>query len=297
MTRPALGRGLSALIPSEILDAPSLPGFDPGASKGALRMIRLDRIQPNPEQPRFFFAGPALEELAESIREHGVLTPLLVRRGADGGYVLIAGERRLRASGLAGLEEVPCWVREDVSSKEQLELALVENIQREDLDPIETAESYRRLCEDFGMTQEQVARRVGKDRATVANFIRLLRLPEEVRADVASGSLSMGHARALLALTNEADQRRIAREVVSRNLSVRETESMVRKATEEKGPSRAGAEAPKADVHTRAAEDRLRLRFGTKVRIVRSGRKGRIEIDFGNEDELIRLFEQLTGEQ
>ena len=285
--RPALGKGLSALIP----DAPEPPRSSPVE-------LDIDRLTPNTYQPRGQFDDGRLDELAKSIASNGVIQPIVVRKVGDQ-FHIIAGERRWRAAQKAGLKRVPVVVKDVPSGSEQsvLEMALIENIQRENLNPIDEALAYRRLSDEFKLTQEQIATSVGKDRATVANFIRLLRLPEEVRADVASGSLSMGHARALLALTNEADQRRIAREVVSRNLSVRETESMVRKATEEKGPSRAGAEAPKADVHTRAAEDRLRLRFGTKVRIVRSGRKGRIEIDFGNEDELIRLFEQLTGEQ
>lgn len=285
--RPALGKGLSALIP----DAPEPPRSSPVE-------LDIDRLTPNTYQPRGQFDDGRLDELAKSIASNGVIQPIVVRKVGDQ-FHIIAGERRWRAAQKAGLKRVPVVVKDVPSGGEQsvLEMALIENIQRENLNPIDEALAYRRLSDEFKLTQEQIATSVGKDRATVANFIRLLRLPEEVRADVASGSLSMGHARALLALTNEADQRRIAREVVSRNLSVRETESMVRKATEEKGPSRAGAEAPKADVHTRAAEDRLRLRFGTKVRIVRSGRKGRIEIDFGNEDELIRLFEQLTGEQ
>lgn len=285
--RPALGKGLSALIP----DAPEPPRSSPVE-------LDIDRLTPNTYQPRGQFDDGRLDELAKSIASNGVIQPIVVRKVGDQ-FHIIAGERRWRAAQKAGLKRVPVVVKDVPSGGEQsvLEMALIENIQRENLNPIDEALAYRRLSDEFKLTQEQIATSVGKDRATVANFIRLLRLPEEVRADVASGSLSMGHARALLALTNEADQRRIAREVVSRNLSVRETESMVRKATEEKGPSRAGAEAPKVDVHTRAAEDRLRLRFGTKVRIVRSGRKGRIEIDFGNEDELIRLFEQLTGEQ
>ena len=285
--RPALGKGLSALIP----DAPEPPRSSPVE-------LDIDRLTPNTYQPRGQFDDGRLDELAKSIASNGVIQPIVVRKVGDQ-FHIIAGERRWRAAQKAGLKRVPVVVKDVPSGGEQsvLEMALIENIQRENLNPIDEALAYRRLSDEFKLTQEQIATSVGKDRATVANFIRLLRLPEEVRADVASASLSMGHARALLALTNEADQRRIAREVVSRNLSVRETESMVRKATEEKGPSRAGAEAPKADVHTRAAEDRLRLRFGTKVRIVRSGRKGRIEIDFGNEDELIRLFEQLTGEQ
>jgi ParB family chromosome partitioning protein len=173
-------------------------------------------------------------------------------------------------------------------------MALIENIQREDLNPIEEALAYRRLTDEFHLKQEQIADAVGKDRASVANYLRLLKLPDEVRAEVASGRLSMGHARALLALSGEDDQRRTARDVLARNLSVRETESLV-KNTADEGTSRgAPAEARPVDVHTRAAEERLRLALGTRVRIVRHGTRGRIEIDFGSEEELIRLYEQLT---
>ena len=192
---------------------------------------------------------------------------------------------------------MPVVVRHIVAGNEQsiLEMALVENIQRENLNPIDEALAYKRLVDEFQRTQEQIAGAVGKDRATVANILRLLRLPDEVRADVAAGNLSMGHARALLALPSDADQRRIARDVVNRSLSVRETESIVRKATEPKASAAEPRPVPKPDVHTRAAEERLRLRFGTRVRIVRKGAKGRIEIDFGSEDELIRIFENLTN--
>ncbi len=285
--RPALGKGLSALIP----DAPEPARTSPVE-------LDIDRLTPNTYQPRGQFDDARLDDLAKSIKSNGVIQPIVVRKVGDQ-FHIIAGERRWRAAQMAGLKRVPVVVKDVPAGGEQsvLEMALIENIQRENLNPIDEALAYRRLSDEFALTQEQIAASVGKDRATVANFIRLLRLPEEVRADVAAGSLSMGHARALLALTNEADQRRIAREIVSRTLSVRETESMVRKAAEDKSAAKEATEPPKADVHTRAAEDRLRLRFGTRVRIVRSGAKGRIEIDFGNEDELIRLFEQLTGEQ
>ena len=285
--RPALGKGLSALIP----DAPEQARPSPVE-------LDIDRLTPNTYQPRGRFDDARLDDLAQSIKSNGVIQPIVVRKVGDQ-FHIIAGERRWRAAQKAGLTRVPVVVKEVAAGGEQsvLEMALIENIQRESLNPIDEALAYRRLADEFQLTQEQIAASVGKDRATVANFIRLLRLPGEVRADVAAGSLSMGHARALLALANEADQCRIARDIVSRNLSVRETESMVRKATEEKGPAKEGQAPPTADVHTRAAEDRLRLRFGTRVRIARSGTKGRIEIDFGNEDELIRLFEQLTGEQ
>jgi len=286
VSRPSLGRGLSALIPSDILDAPT------GAeARGALRMIPLDRITANPEQPRITFRGPALEELAESIREHGVLTPLLVRRSETGRYVLIAGERRLRASGLAGLEEVPCWVREDVGSREQLELALVENLQREDLDPIETAESYRRLCEDFSMTQEQVARRVGKDRATVANAIRLLRLPAFVLSELRAGRISAGHAKALLSLPDDDLIRAALREVLTRDLSVRATEQRVKAIL---APRRRPQKPPEPTWPHQT--ETLTRALGTRVKIESRGRgkRGRILIEYYSEEELDRLVRHLA---
>ena len=282
--RPALGKGLSALIP----DAPEPQRTSPVE-------VDVDRLTPNSYQPRGQFDDARLEDLARSIRSNGVIQPIVVRKVGDR-FHIIAGERRWRAAQMAGLLKVPVVVREIQEGNERavLEMALIENIQRENLNPIEEALAYRRLGDEFQMTQEQIAVAVGKDRATVANFVRILKLPDEVRADVAAGSLSMGHARALLALPSEADQRRVARDIVGRSLSVRETESIVRKASEEKRPTPDQAMATPADVHTRAAEEQLRLRFGTRVRIVRQGAKGRIEIDFGSEDELIRLFDQLT---
>ena len=284
--RPALGKGLSALIP----DAPEAPRSSP---------IELDieRLTPNSLQPRGQFDDARLDDLAQSIKSNGVIQPIIVRRVGEG-YHIIAGERRWRAAQKAGLTRVPVVVREVRVGNERsvLEMALVENIQRENLNPIDEALAYRRLVDDFALTQEQIASSVGKDRATVANFLRLLKLPDEVRADVAAGALSMGHARALLSLPSEADQRRVARDVVNRSLSVRETESIVRKAVDTKTAVEPKSTDASPDVHTRAAEERLRLHFGTRVRIVRQGPKGRIEIDFGSEDELIRIFEQLTGE-
>jgi len=285
--RPALGKGLSALIP----DAPEPVRTSPFE-------LDIDRLTPNSYQPRGQFDDARLDDLANSIKSNGVIQPIVVRKVGDQ-YHIIAGERRWRAAQKAGLAKVPVVVRDIQAGNERaiLEMALIENIQRENLNPIDEALAYKRLGEEFQLTQEQIAGAVGKDRATVANFVRLLKLPDEVRAGVAAGSLSMGHARALLALANEADQRSIARDIVSRSLSVRETESIVRKACEPKAPTaEPAAEAKPVDVHTRAAEERLRLHFGTRVRIVRQGTKGRIEIDFGSEDELIRLFDQLTGE-
>jgi ParB family transcriptional regulator, chromosome partitioning protein len=284
--RPALGKGLSALIP----DAPE-PRIAPVE-------VDVDRLSPNDLQPRGNMDQAALERLAQSITSSGIIQPIVVRKVGDR-FQIIAGERRWRAAKMAGLLRVPVVVRDVDPGDERalLEMALIENIQREDLNPIEEALAYRRLSDQFAMTQEAIAVAVGKDRATVANVLRLLRLPEEVRADVAGGTLSMGHARALLGLTSEASQRQLARDVIARSLSVRETESLVKKLAGEQAPQSEPNTLKAADVrdvHTRAAEDKLRLVLGTRVRIVRKGERGRIEIDFGSEDELIRIFEQLT---
>ena len=230
-----------------------------------------------------------LDELAQSIRSNGVLQPILVRR-VDDRFEIVAGERRWRAAQRAGLLKVPVTVRE-VPDDKLLEVALVENIQRENLNPIEEAQAYKRLVDDLQLSQEHVAASVGKDRATVANYMRLLRLPVEVRNDLASAALSMGHARALLGLTDEAAQRRLAREIVARGLSVRETEALIRRET-----TPPPAKPPEAtDPNTRAAEEHLKLALGTRTRIVRRGRGGRIEIEFANEGELQRLYERLTN--
>jgi ParB family transcriptional regulator, chromosome partitioning protein len=282
--RPALGKGLSALIP----DAPEPQLSSPIETD-------IDRLAPNQYQPRGVMDDSRLQELAQSIKSNGVIQPIVVRKAGDR-FQIIAGERRWRAAKLAGLLRVPIVVREVAPGQEQslLEMALIENIQRENLNPIEEALAYRRLADDFHLTQEAIAAAVGKDRATVANVLRLLKLPEEIRAEVASGRLSMGHARALLSLATEQQQRTLARDVIARTLSVRETESLVKKIGEENAPPSAPA-APKAvDVHTRAAEEKLKFLLGTRVRIVRHGTRGRIEIDFTSEDELIRIYEQLS---
>ena len=283
--RPALGKGLSALIP----DAPAET-----APRAAAMEADVDRLVPNEYQPRAHADQARLQELAESIRANGVIQPIVVRRVGDR-FQIIAGERRWRAAQLAGLLRVPIAVKEIAPGREQsiLEMALIENIQREDLNPLEEALAYRRLAEEFHLTQEAIAAAVGKDRATVANHLRLLKLPDEVRSEIAGGRLTMGHARALLAIESEADQRRTAREVIARNLSVRETESLAKTIADEGAPSEPRAPKP-VDVHTRAAEDKLKLLLGTRVRIVRRGSRGRIEIDFNSEDELIRVFEILT---
>jgi ParB family transcriptional regulator, chromosome partitioning protein len=280
--RPALGRGLSALIPDAPVAVPA------PAKEATPSEVDLDLLTPNPFQPRVHFDEARLEELAQSIRANGVIQPIVVRR-AGGRYEIIAGERRWRAAQRAGLLKVPALVK-DVPDEKLLEVALIENIQREDLNPIEEAHAYRRLSDEFHLTQEQIADAVGKDRSSIANYVRLLRLPQEVRSNVASGGLSMGHARALLALSDEATQLKVAREIVAGNLSVRDTEALIRKL---QNPPAARPE-PQKDVHTRAAEDKLRLALGTRVRIVRRGKGGKVEVDFGSEDELQRLYEYLT---
>ena len=274
--RPALGRGLSALIP----DAPVAPGrtFD----------VDIDLIRPNRFQPRTTMDDGRLEDLARSIRANGVIQPIVVRR-ADDGYEIIAGERRWRASQRAGLLKIPVVVRE-IPEDRLLAVALIENVQREDLNPIEEAHAYHQLAEEFHLTQEQIAESVGKDRSSIANYVRLLKLPHEVRESVASGGLSMGHARALAGIADEASLLRLARDVIAKQLSVRETEALIRKTT---APPAEKTESPK-DVHTRAAEEQLHFALGTRVRIVRKGKAGRIEVDFTSEDELQRIYELLT---
>jgi len=282
--RQALGKGLSALIP----DAPEPVRSSPVE-------LDIDRLAPNAFQPRGAMDDARLQDLARSIASNGVIQPIVVRKAGDR-FQIIAGERRWRAAKIAGLLRVPVVVRAVAAGQERslLEMALIENIQRENLNPIEEALAYRRLADEFQMTQDAIASAVGKDRATVANTLRLLKLPDEIRAEVASGALSMGHARALLALDDEAAQRRMARDVIARSLSVRETESIVKHATQTAAPPSEVAPPKPVDVHTRAAEDRLRLALGTRVRIVRKGPRGKIEIDFGSEEELIRIYEQLT---
>jgi ParB family chromosome partitioning protein len=279
--RPALGRGLSALIPED----PERPA--------APMELDLDLLTPNRYQPRGDVEDLKLDELARSITASGVIQPILVRQIAAGAYEIVAGERRWRAAQRAGLLRIPVVVR-DVPEDKLLELALAENIQREDLNPIEEATAYKRLADEYHLTQDEMAAAVGKDRSSVANYIRLLNLPAEVRAGVAARSLSMGHARALLGLPDAAAQRGAAREVVARDLSVRETEALVRKLTGVGFP-RPATPAP-TDVHTRAAEEKLRFGLGTRVRIVRKGKGGHIEIEFTSEAELQRLYERLTGQ-
>ena len=284
--RKALGRGLRALIPDVPADGPATAG-------GSAQEIDLDLVQPNPDQPRRAVDDAKLEELAQSIRAHGVIQPIVVtKRDGEAGFEIIAGERRWRAAQRAGLLRVPVVVRE-MSRTKRLEVALIENIQREDLNPIEEAAAYGRLAGEFGMTQQQIAEAVGKERATVANYQRLLGLPAAVQTDVAAGRLTMGHARALAGLSDPEEQLAAARRIREGDLSVRDAEALVKRVATPKPDS--AAETPPADVHVRDAEERLRVSLGTRVRIVQRGKRGRIEISFTSENELQRLYEHLTG--
>lgn len=285
--KPALGKGLSALIP----DMP-----DALAAPRASLDLDIDLLEPNDYQPRGHIEDDRLQDLAQSIKANGIIQPIVARRLESGRYQIIAGERRWRAAQRAGLDKVPVVIK-DVGAddkRRRLEMALIENIQRENLNPIEEAQAYQKLVSEFGMKHDEVAEQVGKDRSSVANTLRLLRLPDEIRAEVAAGRLSMGHARALVSLSTEADQRRIARDVLTRNLSVRETEAIVKKASVTDSAKGGDTPAAKKDVHTRAAEDQLRLSLGTPVEIKRRGKGGILAIAFTNEDELQRLYEYLT---
>jgi ParB family chromosome partitioning protein len=285
--RSALGKGLSALIP----DVP-----EPVVRQGP-QEVDIDLIAPNERQPRISMDDGKLDELAGSIRAKGIIQPILVRRTGTT-FQIIAGERRWRAAQRAGLLKVPVVIRDmpDGSDKEQLELALIENVQRENLNPVDEALAYQRLADDHELTQDQIAAAVGKDRSSVANYVRLLRLPEEVRAELASGALSMGHARALLALPDAAAQRQAAREVISRGLSVRDTEALAKRLATAGSAPQSHSQTPKStDIHTKAAEDRLRFALGTKVRIIRKRAGGAVEIQFTSEAELQRLYEYLTA--
>jgi ParB family chromosome partitioning protein len=290
--KPALGKGLSALIPdaTSTLDTPPT-SFD----------VDIDLLEPNRYQPRTQYDEVKLDELARSIAASGIIQPIVVRRlpastSSSPQFQIIAGERRWRAAQRAGLHRVPVLVRDvaDGDRRALLELALIENVQREDLNPIEEASAYQRLAEEFQFRQEDIAERVGKDRATVANTMRLLKLPAEVQANVASGVLAMGHARALLSLASADDQRRVAREVVTRGWSVRETEALVKRQQSGK-PGSATLRAAQKDVHTRAAEDELRLALGTDVTIKRRGKRGVVQIAYSNDDELQRIYEYLIA--
>jgi len=274
-----LGRGIGALIPRVEQAHPTV------------QELPVAELELNPFQPRKHFDQAALEDLSSTIREHGILTPVVVRRSPVG-FQVIAGERRIRAARLAGLTHVPAIVK-DASDSQALQMALVENLQREDLNPLEAAEAYQRLVEEFGLTQEALAGRLGKDRSSVANSLRLLRLPKRIRDDVAAGTLSEGHARAILGLERPADQIRARDAVVRRGLTVRSTEALVRRLKE--GGSPQGSRARAQDPNWGSLEDDLRAALGTKVRIVREGSGGTLQISFFSGDDLTRIADTILG--
>jgi ParB family chromosome partitioning protein len=291
--RPALGRGLGALIPGPTASAPAEPSIAPTPAPASTapvpRRVPIESLQPNPDQPRRHFDETKLRELSESIKVQGIIQPIVVSpTGEPGKWWIVAGERRWRASGLAGLHDVPIVVRETTDA-ERLELALVENLQRADLNPIEEARAFAQLIDLQGYTQDALAERVGKDRSTVSNALRLLRLPEKVQQMVRDGRLSMGHARTLLGLTHERDMLELAAEVVRGGLSVRATERAVRKTTSR--PKPADEEADRRRIIVGELENRLRRRLGVRARLrTRAGKGGTLEIPYTTLDELDRLL-------
>ncbi len=271
--KTALGKGLESLIPE----------------KGEeILYLDIERIFPGEQQPRKMFRDDSLKELAASIKERGVLQPVIVSRHGDGTFRLITGERRWRASSLAGLKKIPALIK-NVASKDSLEIALIENIQREDLNPIEAAEAFNRLITEFNLTQENLSDRVGKDRATVANYLRLLKLPDEVRSFLYNGSLTMGHAKAVLSIEGKASQIDAARRIIKKGLSVREAELLSKKMS---GSPKA---RPSKDPQISSLEEKLIRHLGMKVRIINKGKKGKIEIEYYSFEELERLLDILLG--
>jgi ParB family transcriptional regulator, chromosome partitioning protein len=302
--RKALGKGLSALLPSRsapaaaaAAPAPEIrPEAQPSTTDSATAhptSLPVDAIHPNPMQPRTVFQPDRLQELAASIRSNGIIQPLIVRE-TGGGYQIVAGERRWRAARLAGLSDVPVVVQE-VADRLLLEVALVENIQREDLNPIETAHAYERLARDLGLSQEEIGQRTGKDRASIANTLRLLKLPTEVQLLLAEHRLTMGHAKAILGLTAPEEQIRLAEKAAAQGLSVRQVEALVQEEAGEPRSSKARKDSHE-DPNVRAAVEALELALGTRVRIVAlSEQRGRFEIEYYSPAERDRIYSHLTG--
>jgi ParB family chromosome partitioning protein len=276
MGKIALGRGLEALIPTK--------GPDGAPSQGELHNLPLDKIAPNPHQPRKEFDEEKLNELAESFKARGMLQPILVKK-EGAGYQLVAGERRFRAAKLAGLKAAPALVLENIDDTEMLQLALIENLQREDLNPIETAQAYQSLLEKCGLTQVQLAERVGKNRASVANTLRLLTLPESIKTLIAEGKLTEGHARAILSVTDAAMRDRIAHRILSETLSVRQAEGLARKT------KRRRLVVKRKPPAIEEAESFLKQTLGTAVKIVPGLKKGRIEVEYYGDEDLNRLLD------
>lgn len=289
--RPSgLGRGLGSLIPDKGIEE-SKPSGKPAAAAPvapqtagqAVHEVALDQIAANPDQPRVAFRHHELEDLTNSIKEHGILQPLTVSPKSDGGYELVAGERRLRASKLAGLKTVPVIVRR-VQAQERLVLALIENIQREDLNPVEEAAAFQRLADEFGLTQEEIASKVGKARSTVANALRLLDLPDEIRQAIADGAVAAGTARAILSLRDDESRLAFFRKLLDKGMTTRQAEA---------GTRRPSGGRKKKDPAISAAEDRIRDRLGTRVEIKKKGSKGSVVIGFYSDEEFDKLVSRL----
>jgi ParB family chromosome partitioning protein len=287
--KAALGRGLSTLLPQRPTSAAPVPAREPGAAV----QVGITAIDPNPLQPRSVFQAERLRELSDSIRANGIIQPLIVRRNGDR-YELIAGERRWRAARMADLQTVPVVVH-DLADEKLLEISLIENIQREDLNPIEVAQAYDRLSREHHLSHEEIGRRTGKDRATVTNMIRLLKLPPEVQILLAEHRLSMGHARALLGLPTPELQQSVAEKAASQGLSVRQVERTVQKLNENREPNE--KEEEKLDPNVRAAVEELERILGTRVRIVeKSANRGRIEVEYFSQEDLDRIYQIMVGE-
>jgi ParB family chromosome partitioning protein len=294
--RKALGKGLSALLPSRSTPPPATGGASPAPQRLSPSEIPISEIEPNPEQPRTVFQAERLEELAQSIRANGIIQPLIVRRIGER-YELVAGERRWRAAKLAGLQTVPAVVQ-DFAQERLLEIALIENIQREDLNPIEAAHAFDRLSREMGLSHEEIGRRTGKDRSSIANTIRLLRLPAEVQQFIADSRLPMGQARALLGVSDSAQQVELAKKVIGEGLSTRQVEQLVRHLTERPESAVSKAKTKPIDPNVQAAVTELERVLGTRVRVVDlNGKRGRIEIEYYSQDDLDRIYSQIVGEE
>jgi len=286
VTTKRLGRGLSALIPEVSSERENNNNH---VKAGSIHEIEISRIAANPFQPRIDFDPQALQELKQSISENGLVTPVTVRP-YNGAYQLIAGERRFRAVRELGYERIPAYVREVHDDRQMMEMALIENVQRENLNPIEEASGYQRLIDECSLTQEIVAQKVGKDRATVANSLRLLKLPESVQESLRKSELSAGHARALLGLPDREHQVDLCKTILKNGLSVRQVEKLVQRASKPKSAAKKKV-SPTAPYAVREAEDKLRRIFGTQVKILLQGKGGKIELEFYSDNDLERLLE------
>lgn len=297
MSKPkSLGKGLEALLP---VSDPEL--IDKHGQHGTFLICRTDLIAPNPYQPRKEMEPRALRQLATSIEEKGIIQPLLVRKKEGEGYELIAGERRLQAARMAGLEQVPVVVKEDTSRADRLELAIIENIQRQNLNALEEAEAYDRLMQEFGHTQEEVAKKVGKERSTVANTLRLLQLPSFAKVDLLTGAISAGHARVILSMLDEISMQQVRDEIVNKGLSVRQAEALAKKLKKGKSATASVNRVRKSslgeipDSYCQTLLNEMLKRLGSNIKIIQSGSRGKIEIEYYSLDDLERLVNLISG--